>query len=48
MLSALGHQVTDLHRAAIGELWMDDLGLREGDCLDMSGMNLLALIEKGD
>jgi len=40
--------VTDLHRAAIGELWMDDLGLREGDCLDMSGMNLLALIEKGD
>ena len=48
MLSALGHQVTDLHRAAIGELWMEDLGLREGDCLDMSGMNLLALIGAAD
>lgn len=48
MLSSLGHEVTDLHRAAIGELWMEDMGLREGDCLDMSGMNLLALIGATD
>ena len=44
MFASLGHQVVDLHRTAIGELWLEDLGLREGDCLDMSGMNILALM----
>ena len=44
MFSSLGHKVIDLHRTAIGELWLEDLGLREGDCLDMSGMNVLALM----
>ena len=44
MFSSLGHKVVDLHRTAIGELWLEDLGLREGDCLDLSGMNVLALM----
>ena len=44
MFSSVGHQVIDLHRTAIGELWLEDFGLREGDCLDMSGMNVLALM----
>ena len=48
MFSSLGHKVIDLHRTAIGDLWLEDLGLREGDCLDLSGMNVLALMGLND
>lgn len=44
MLASLGHEVVDLHRAAVGELWLEDMGLSEGDCMDMSHLNLLTLV----
>ena len=48
MFSSLGHKDIDLHRTANGDLWLEDLGLREGDCLDLSGMNVLALMGLND
>ena len=33
MFSSLGHKVVDLHRTAIGELWLEDLGLERETAL---------------
>lgn len=44
MLASLDHKVLDLHRAAVGDLWLEDMGLDEGDSMDMSDLNVLSLL----
>ena len=46
MLGSLGHDVVDLHRAAVGELWLEDMDLLEGDSMDVSDLNLLGILSE--